>query len=121
MKYGTVTVPPVTVTSNSVTNRFLLGVTTVTGCQLVALLLAGFASASVINNANLSRSPAPATLADCLVKEVPGFSSVSKVPIQALRTCMGQVQKRGETETEEVDLDVASYTIDGGKPNVVVT
>jgi hypothetical protein len=88
------------------------------GYQLAALALAGLSSASAIGNVNLGRSPVPATLAECLVKQVPAFSADSKIPIQALRTCMGQVQKRGEMGAEEVDIDVASYTIDGGKPNV---
>ena len=70
--------------------------------------------------AMVRRNPSPPTLAECLGKEVPGFRDGTKVPIQALRNCMGQVQKREEFGGEEADVDASSYIIDGGKPNIKV-
>ncbi|KAH5246729.1 hypothetical protein HBI71_179000 [Parastagonospora nodorum] len=94
--------------------------TTATGCQLIVLVLAGFASASAINHANRRRAPAYGTLAECLMKEVPGFDKNSMVSIQALRACKDNMQKREVMETEEAEEDAANYIIDGGKPNVKV-
>jgi hypothetical protein len=92
----------------------------VAGYQLLALLLAGLASASAEREATFRRNPAPATLADCLIKQVPGFNTGSKVPIQALKNCAAQVRKR-EIGAGQLEDDVASYTIDGGHPNIIVT
>lgn len=88
----------------------------VAGCQFAVLLLAGLATATANKDPNFRRNPAPNTLAECLAKQAPG--SGTTVPIQVLKSCMGQVQKR-EVD-EEQDGDATSYIIDGGKPNIVV-
>jgi hypothetical protein len=93
---------------------------TLSACQVLALLLAGIALADVETGTMVRRNPAPLTLAECLSKEAPGFNTGTKVPIQALRDCMGKVQKRQDMDAEEADVDVTSYVIDGGKPNIPV-
>jgi hypothetical protein len=87
---------------------------------VLALLFAGIALADVESSGMVRRNPPPPTLAECLAKEAPGFNTGNKVPIQALRDCMGKVQKREEMDVEEADVDVSSYVIDGGKPNIPI-
>lgn len=120
MKYSEI-LPYTPLLVSKVAAKISLGIGSVTGCQLLALLLAGTALADTNHRDMVRRNPAPPTLAECLTKEVPGFSTGTKVSIQALRNCMGQVQKREATDAEEADVDVTSYIIDGGKPNVRVT
>jgi hypothetical protein len=87
---------------------------------VLALLFAGIALADFERGGMVRRNSAPPTLAECLAKEAPGFNTGNKVPIQALRDCMGKVQKREEMDAEEADVDVSSYVIDGGKPNIPI-
>lgn len=83
-------------------------------------MLTSAAAGSAVDAAIVRRTPSAPTLAECLGKEVPGYRDHAKVPIQALKKCMGQVQKREEIGAEEADVDVSSYIIDGGKPNVKI-
>lgn len=83
-------------------------------------MLGALATAKSVENAKLRREPAPSTtLAECLGQKVTGFNTGSEVPIDALKSCMGQVAKRG-IEDEEPDNDVTSWIIDGGHPNVII-
>lgn len=84
-------------------------------------MLTSVAAGSAIDVAMVRRTPSPSTLVECLANEAPGFRDSTEVSIQALKNCMGQVQKREETSTEGADVDASSYIIDGGKANVKVT